>query len=154
MTEIAQAQTEDPRPPDCPPDKSYVLLPLQKKVVHWVRTYLSSCHPSITATLQLLRNSFWWHSMQADTIIYINNNSMYAISKSSRWRIASIFQALPIPQPYAPLDFVIDLPVSQGDTTILTLIDCFSNACWLIPLPKRPATFDTAELFLSYVFWY
>lgn len=27
------------------------------------------------------------------------------------------------------LDFVIDLPVSQGDTTILTLIDCFSNAC-------------------------
>ncbi len=48
-----------------------------------------------------------------------------------------------------------DLPSSQGHTTILTAIDCFSKACRLIPLPKLPklpTALETAEVLCNYVF--
>ncbi len=34
------------------------------------------------------------------------------------------------------LDFVTGLPKSQGNTVILVVVDRFSKACHLIPLPK------------------
>ncbi len=50
------------------------------------------------------------------------------------------------------IDFVTDLPPSQGHTTILTVIDRFSKACRLIPLPKLPTALETAEALCNYVF--
>ncbi len=45
-----------------------------------------------------------------------------------------------------------DLPASQGHTTILTVIDRFSKACRLIPLPKLSTALETAEVLCNYVF--
>ncbi len=42
-----------------------------------------------------------------------------------------------------------DLPSYQGHTTILTVIDRFSKACRLIPLPTA---LETAEVLCNYVF--
>lgn len=50
------------------------------------------------------------------------------------------------------LDFVTDLPNSQGNTAILTVIDRFSKACRLISLPKLLSALETAELLFQYVF--
>lgn len=43
-------------------------------------------------------------------------------------------------------------PKSQGNTTILTVIDRFSKACQLIPLPKLPTAFDTAQVLCDFIF--
>ncbi len=47
------------------------------------------------------------------------------------------------------IDYVTDLPSSQGHTTILTAIDRFSKACRRIPLPTA---LETAEVLCNYVF--
>lgn len=50
---------------------------------------------------------------------------------------SGLLQPLPIPQrPWSHLsiDFVTDLPLSNGFTTILIITDRFSKACCLIPL--------------------
>ncbi len=57
-----------------------------------------------------------------------------------------------IPWSHIAIDFVTDLPNSRNYTTILTVIDRFSKACRLIPLPKLPTAFETAEALLEQVF--
>ncbi len=70
-------------------------------------------------------------------------NSRWAVTASARSSMA---------WSHIAIDFVTDLPNSRNYTTILTVIDRFSKACRLIPLPKLPSAFETAEVLLEQVF--
>ncbi len=50
------------------------------------------------------------------------------------------------------MDFVTGLPLSDGKTVILTVVDRFSKATHFIPLPKLPSARETATLVLDHVF--
>ncbi len=155
MTEIAEAQNADPSPAETPPNLTYVPQVLRQRVLKLVHSAPSSGHPGIAATIQLLNNRFWWPSIPTDTITYIKNCETCNISKSPHQLPAGLLHPLPIPQrpwSHIAIDFVTDLPVSQGHTTILTVIDRFSKACRLIPLPKLPTALETAESLCNYVF--
>lgn len=57
---------------------------------------------------------------------------------------------IPLPTPQHPwlhlaVDFITDLPVSQGNTVILVVLDGFSCSLCLIPLPALPAMFKLVE---------
>ena len=43
---------------------------------------------------------------------------------------------------------------SQGNTTILVVVDCFSKSCRLLPLPGLPTALQTAEALFTHVFWH
>ncbi|KAL0184106.1 hypothetical protein M9458_019802, partial [Cirrhinus mrigala] len=58
MTEIAESQGSDPTPPECPPNKTFVPLPMRNRVIQQVHDHPSSGHPGISATVQLLTNKF------------------------------------------------------------------------------------------------
>uniref|UniRef100_A0A4W5RHC5 Integrase catalytic domain-containing protein n=1 Tax=Hucho hucho TaxID=62062 RepID=A0A4W5RHC5_9TELE len=49
-------------------------------------------------------------------------------------------------------DLLTDLPPSQGNTTILVIVDRFSKSCRLLPLPGLPTTLQTAEFLFTHVF--
>ncbi|KAI2644120.1 Transposon Tf2-8 polyprotein [Labeo rohita] len=62
---------------------------------------------------------------------------------------------LPIPQrPWSHLgiDFVTDLPNSEGNTCVLVIVDRFSKACKFIPLRGLPTAMDTAEMLFQHIF--
>ncbi|KAL0179865.1 hypothetical protein M9458_025307, partial [Cirrhinus mrigala] len=66
-------------------------------------------------------------------------------------------EATPLPIPKRPwshiaVDFVTDLPPSQGHTTIFSVVDRFSKGCRFIPLPKLPTAMETAEALCNAVF--
>ncbi|KAK3545117.1 hypothetical protein QTP70_000990 [Hemibagrus guttatus] len=66
---------------------------------------------------------------------------------------------LPLPVPNRPwshlgVNFITDLPASGGCTYILIIVDQFSKACRLIPLPRPPTALDTAECLFNHVFRY
>ncbi|XP_029303854.1 uncharacterized protein LOC115018779 [Cottoperca gobio] len=44
------------------------------------------------------------------------------------------------------------LPPSQGNTVMLVIVDCFSKACRVVPLPKLPSALETAEALCQNVF--
>ena len=50
------------------------------------------------------------------------------------------------------MDFVTGLPVSQGNTTVLTVVDRFSKMAKFIALPKLPSAKETAEVMMNNVF--
>ncbi len=155
MSEIAEAQATDPPPAETPPNCTYVPLALRQRVIQWVHSTLSSGHPGIAATVQLLTNHFWWSTLQADTINHIRQCPTCNVSKPSHQLPAGLLQHLPIlqrPWSHIAIDFITDLPLSGGHTTILTVIDRFSKACHFIPLPKLPTALETAEILCNYVF--
>ena len=45
-----------------------------------------------------------------------------------------------------------DLPPSQGNTIILVIVDQFSKACRLLPLPRLPLAMQTAEALFAHIF--
>ena len=50
--------------------------------------------------------------------------------------------------------FLTDLPPSQGNTTILVVVDRFSTSCHLLPLPGLPTALQTVEALFTHVFWH
>ncbi len=155
MTEIEHLNLQKPPPPECPANLTYVPESLRPRLLSQVHVTLSSGHPGITATEKLLRNRFWWPTLLTDTTKYVQNCTTCNTSKSPRQLPAGLLN--PLPTPHRPwshiaIDFITDLPNSQGNTTILTIVDRFSKACRLIPLPKLPTSFETAELLCNYVF--
>ncbi len=155
ITEIDQANTGQAIPPECPQDKLFVPENLRKRTIDQVHTALSSGHPGINATIQLLQNRFWWPTLRKDTITQVRQCQVCQTQKPSRQLPAGRLQPLPIPhRPWShiAIDFITDLPNSNGHTTILTVIDRFSKACRLIPLPKLPTALETAEHLCNHVF--
>ena len=50
------------------------------------------------------------------------------------------------------MDFLTDLPPSQGNTTLLVVVDWFSKSSHLLPLPGLPMALQTAEALFTHVF--
>ena len=50
------------------------------------------------------------------------------------------------------LDFVTSSPLSEGNTTILEVVDRFSMMVNFVPLPKLPSTKEMAKVMLRHVF--
>ncbi|KAI2646341.1 Transposon Tf2-9 polyprotein [Labeo rohita] len=155
MTEISEAQIQDPTPADCPNNLVYVPLTLRPRVLAEVHATPSSGHPGIEATLHLLSNCFWWPTQCADTIEFVRRCSVCNITKVPCHLPAGLLQPLPVPQrpwSHIAVDFITDLPPSNGFTTILSVVDRFSKGCHLILLSKLPTAMETAELLCNWVF--
>ncbi|KAI2664442.1 Transposon Tf2-6 polyprotein [Labeo rohita] len=130
-------------------------LTLRSRVLAEVHTVPSSGHPGIEATIHLLNNRFWWPSLRLDTINFVKACTACNTAKVPRRLPAGLLQPLPVPQrpwSHIAVDFVTDLPVSNGHTTVLSVVDRFSKACRFIPLPKLPTALETAEILCNWVF--
>ncbi len=154
MTEIEQLNLQNPPPPESPADRTYVPEPLRPRLITQVHTSPSSGHPGINAPLICSGTA--------------SGGPHYSLTQPNLYKIAPLAtppnlpgssQPLlnPLPTPRRPwshiaIDFITDLPNSQGHTTILTIVDRFSKACRLIPLPKLPTSLETAELLCNHAF--
>jgi transposase InsO family protein len=155
VTEIQQANSQVRPPSECPDNLLFVPEPLRPRLLDHVHSNPSSGHPGITATIHLLQNRFWWPTLRVDTTIHVKNCVSCNTSKSPRQLPAGLLTPLPTPRrpwSHIAIDFITDLPKSQGHTTILTIVDRFSKACRLIPLPKLPTALETAEILCNQVF--
>lgn len=56
------------------------------------------------------------------------------------------------PWSHMDVDFVTDLPPSDGHRVILTIVDQFSKAAHFVPLPKLPSAAETGDLLVRHVF--
>ncbi len=79
MEEIQRAQQDEPPPPECPPNRQYVPQALRDRTLQWVHTSLGSGHPGIHRTNTLVRNAFWWPTMNRD-ITNLSSPALPALS--------------------------------------------------------------------------
>ena len=96
----------------------------------------------------VISRRFWWPAMEPEVWEYIEACSVCARNKTSSQARTGLLQPLPIPsRPWSDIsmDFITGLPVSQGNTTVLTVVDRFSKMVKFIALPKLPSAKETAE---------
>ncbi|KAL0165899.1 hypothetical protein M9458_037743, partial [Cirrhinus mrigala] len=153
--QIQEATRHEPAPPGGPEGKQYIPSSLRHCLLDSVHTSPGSGHPGGKRTLSLLRNHYWWPQMTRDVYRYIRGCVVCAINNTSRRLPEGKLVPLSIPQrpwSHIGIDFATDLPKSDGFTTILVVIDHFSKACKLIPLPGLPTAMNTAQLLFSQIF--
>ncbi|KAL0193294.1 hypothetical protein M9458_011590, partial [Cirrhinus mrigala] len=131
--QIQEATRHEPAPPGGPEGKQYIPSSLRHCLLDSVHTSPGSGHPGGKRTLSLLRNHYWWPQMTRD-------GKLVPLSIPQR------------PWSHIGIDFATDLPKSDGFTTILVVVDRFSKACKLIPLPGLPTAMNTAQLLFSQIF--
>uniref|UniRef100_A0A3B3E207 Gypsy retrotransposon integrase-like protein 1 n=1 Tax=Oryzias melastigma TaxID=30732 RepID=A0A3B3E207_ORYME len=153
--EVQRAQVNCPSPSECPPGLLFVPPPARSSVLQWGHCSKVACHPGIHRTISLLRQRFWWPSMASDTREFVQACSVCARGKASYHAPAGLLQPLPVPhRPWSHIavDVVTGLPPSEGNTTILTIVDRFSKSVHFVPLPRLPSAFETANHLVQHVF--
>ena len=114
-----------------------------------------ACHPGVKRIMFVISRRFWWPAMEPEVGEYIEACSVCARNKTSSKARTGLLQPLPIPsRPWSDIfiDFVTGLPVSQGNTTILTVVDRFSKMVKFIALPKLPSAKEKAEVMMNQLF--
>nr|CBN81752.1 Pol polyprotein [Dicentrarchus labrax] len=152
---VKQAQRSQPDPGNGPPNRLFVPDSARSQVLQWAHASKISCHPGYQRTLDFLRRKFWWPSMARDTRAFVAACSVCARGKSSHQPPAGLLHPLPVPRrpwSHIAVDFVTGLPTSEGNDTILTIVDRFSKSVHFVPLPKLPSSLETAKLLVTHVF--
>ncbi|KAL0180376.1 hypothetical protein M9458_025818, partial [Cirrhinus mrigala] len=155
--DIQQATLQEPAPPECPEGKIYVPSSQRLNLLGTVHQSPGSGHPDSKRTLSslLIQARYWWPSMRRDTIRYVQSCSVCAMTNSLRMLSAGKLVPLPIPErPWSHLgvDFVTDLPSSEGYTCVLVIVDNFSKMCRFVPLEGLLTAMETAEHLFHQVF--
>ncbi len=138
-----------------PEGKTYVPTSLRSTLLASLHASPGSGHPGRQRTLSLLQARYWWPSMAQDVSQYVRGCSVCAISKTPHHLPAGKLVPLPIPRrpwSHVRVDFVTDLPKSEGYACILVAVDRFSKACKLIPLRGLPTALETAEALFHNLF--
>ncbi|KAI4899205.1 hypothetical protein NFI96_030736 [Prochilodus magdalenae] len=138
-----------------PPDLLFVPVAFRDRLITWAPTSLTSGLPGETRTYRLLSGKCWWDSMTADIHCFVSSCTVCSVCKTPRSLPAGKLMPLSVPsRPWSHIavDFVTDLPNSQGHTTILTVVDCFSRGERFIPFTSLPTAFQTAKAVFHHVF--
>ncbi|KAK3506886.1 hypothetical protein QTP70_030924 [Hemibagrus guttatus] len=119
-------------PLGCPQGLQYIPRTRCTPLIHSSHTSLGTGNPGVNETLSLLKQRFWWPNMASDVRRYVQGCRECAISKSPRHLPSGKLQPLPVPnRPWSHLgvDFITDVPVSNGCTCVLVVLDQFSKSC-------------------------
>ena len=109
-------------------------------------------HFGIYKTLERLKHNYYWHRMEEHVKDYVRACDACQRDKPSRHRRYG--QLKPLEVPYRPwssisMDWIVDLPDSNGYTQIWVIVDRFTNMAHLIPLPTKVSAKDIAKIFLK-----
>ncbi|KAI2661104.1 Transposon Tf2-9 polyprotein [Labeo rohita] len=119
---------QEPAPLECPEGKIYVPNSQRQELLAAAHESLGSGHPDSRRTLLLLQARYWWPSTHLDITRYVQSCSVCAMSNTPRQLPAGKLVPLPIsqrPWSHNGVDFITDLPNSEGNSCILVTVDRF-----------------------------
>ena len=125
--------------------------------MHIIATHHNSpiaSHPGYQKTQELIERQHYWPGLAADVHTYISQCNRCTHFKGSNTKPAG--SAVPLQPSIMPwvdvsADFIMDLPLSNGFDSILTVIDRFSKETEFIPCNKTAMAVDTAKLYLFHI---
>lgn len=145
MTEIDNLNLQKLPPPKCHANITFVPESLREWLLTLVHAIPSSGHPRITATAHLLRKTVLLAHLFLDTTKFVQNCTTYRTSKSPRHSQLGCYNHCPRHNAHNPTS-LLTLSLTCLSHTVtplyLPIIDRFSKACHLIPLPKLPTSPD------------
>ena len=111
-------------------------------------------HYGVKKTVELITRDYWWPKLWEFVRRYIKGCDTCARSKSSRHKPYGLLMPLEVPKkPWESIsmDFITDLPKSNGHDAILVVVDRFSKMAHFIPCSKKISAKTTAKLILQHI---
>jgi len=109
-------------------------------------------------TIELIRRNFWWPKMNERIIDFVRSCLECQQNKVSRHQLYGL--SSPLELPYAPwqsiaMDFITELPVSEGCDQLWVIIDRFTKMAHFLPLRTEGKTAaDLAVIFAREIWKY
>lgn len=141
--------------PTLPPGRIFIPPALRKKLLTWVHACRFAGHSNVTKTLKFLQKSYWWPAMKSHVQEFIVSCIQCTQHKTDRQTPAGSLKLLPLPSRpwmHISIDFITDLPVSQGHNAIWVVVDRFSKMAHFVPLTGLPSAAKLVQLFLREIF--
>ena len=110
-------------------------------------------HPGQWKTYELVSQNYWWPGMSTFVKNYIEGCATCQETKKLPKTTVPL-QPNEIPAnvwQITTMDFIVDLPLSQGFDSLLVVVDRFSKATIIIPCHKTITAEQTADLYLEHV---
>jgi hypothetical protein len=110
-------------------------------------------HPGEWKTIELIMRDFWWPGITAFVKAYIKGCATCQTTKIKP-PVKVLLKPNKIPQGIwetIMMDFIMDLPVSNGYDSILTVVDRHSKAVILSPCYKTITAEQTSQLLIDNV---
>lgn len=111
-------------------------------------------HFGVRKTYDLLKRDYWWPEMHTACQAYVQACPVCARSKTCRAKPSGLLQPLAIPdRPWCriSMDFIVELPPSEGQTAILVVVDRFTKMAHFLPLRGVPSAEETAKVFVQHI---
>jgi len=110
-------------------------------------------HMGQDKTIELIRRNFWWPKMNERITDFVRSCPECQKNKASRHQPYGL--SSPLELPYAPwqsiaMDFITDLPTSEGCDQLWVIIDRFTKMAHFLPLKEKKAA-DLARTFAKAV---
>jgi len=106
-------------------------------------------HMGQDKTIELIRRNFWWPKMNEQIIDFVRSCPECQQNKAARHQPYGL--SSPLELPYAPwqsiaMDFITELPRSEGCDQLWVVIDRFTKMAHFIPLKEKTAA-DLVKIF-------
>ena len=127
---------------------------LRDTVLNWCHDSPLSVHPGRLKTKQMCLRNFWWEGLDHDSKVYVDTCPICTRNKDSRSRPTGLLQTMPtppVPWHTLSLDFITGLPISQGKSCVLVVIDYLSKMGHFIALKALPTAKEMAQIFLDHI---
>jgi transposase InsO family protein len=126
--------------------------PVRTRILQEAHDSTLTGHPGKNTLYGIVSQRFYWPSLSEDTRRFTRNCDLCRSSMIWRERRQGLLKPLPIPDrkwQEISMDFIVDLPLSDGCTNLLVITDRLGKGCILTPMATI-TTSATAETFLCY----
>lgn len=125
------------------------------------RDILQECHNEPTAghfgiyrTNDLVSRTFYWEGLKNYVKQFVKSCDICQRSKANRHKPFGLLQSLPIPDtPWTSIamDFIVQLPISNGFDAILVVIDRFTKLAHFIPTTTELTSEELTDLLVQHI---
>lgn len=112
-------------------------------------------HPGQNGTYTLLKCHYYWKGMKNDAEQYVKSCETYSCTKIQTYKRYRPLKPLMIPsQAWSSIsmDFIEDLPTSEGHNSILVVVDRFTKMAHFIPTTTTLDSLGLARLLFDHMF--
>ncbi|RVW38680.1 Transposon Tf2-12 polyprotein [Vitis vinifera] len=117
----------------------------------------SGGHPGQRRTRALLESAYYWPQIRDEVEAYVRTCLVCQQDKVEQRQPRGLLEPLPIaerPWDSVTMDFIIGLPKSEDNDSIIVVVDRFSKYATFIAAPTDYTAEETARLFLKHVVKY
>lgn len=130
----------------------------QKEIMEEIHESISlAAHQGFAKTYNRIASLYYWPRMSRDIKTFVNTCDICQRMKARRHAPYGYLKSIPIPsQPFetVSMDFIAELPVSDGKDAVLVIVDKLTKYALFVPTKTKVGEVETAQLFFENVWKY